>query len=101
MVIPEDLCGEILSELVDAMEAFKVQTYLNCDLRYYNLDFIVEKYGYFDVIAIDPPWRIRGGQKNSDSPYMFTNNKFQLEYDTLSNESILEIPIEKLSRKGF
>lgn len=32
---------------------------------------------------------------------MFSNNKFQLEYDTLSNQEIMEIPVEKLSKRGF
>jgi mRNA (2'-O-methyladenosine-N6-)-methyltransferase len=50
-------------------------TFINCDLRYFNMDFITEKFGCFDVIVIDPPWRIRGGQRNSDSPFMFSNSK--------------------------
>ena len=50
-------------------------SYINCDIRYYNIDFIVEKYGLFDVVVIDPPWRIRGGQRNSDSPFMFSNSE--------------------------
>jgi mRNA (2'-O-methyladenosine-N6-)-methyltransferase len=39
------------------------------------MDFITEKFGCLDVIVIDPPWSIRGGQRNSDSPFMFSNSK--------------------------
>lgn len=98
---------EILEEIIDDILEEDVETrlekneYINCDLRYFNLDYIVEKFGNFDVVALDPPWRIKGGQKNSDSPFMFSNNKFQLEYDTLSNQEIMDIPIGKLSKKGF
>ena len=97
--ILEEILENILEDNVEAK--LEKNEYINCDLRYFNLDYIVEKYGNFDVIAIDPPWRIKGGQKNSDSPFMFSNNKFQLEYDTLSNQEIMDIPIEKLSTKGF
>ena len=104
---PESFAREILEDMIDKLLGCDVETkleeneYINCDLRYFNLDYIVEKFGNFDVIAIDPPWRIKGGQKNSDSPFMFSNNKFQLEYDTLSNQEIMDIPIQKLSNKGF
>lgn len=106
-VEPEVIVSEILEEILENILGDGLETkleeneYINCDLRYFNLDYIVERHGFFDVIAIDPPWRIKGGQKNSDSPFMFSNNKFQLEYDTLSNQEIMDIPIEKLSRKGF
>ncbi|KAM3132446.1 hypothetical protein pb186bvf_015405 [Paramecium bursaria] len=66
----------------------------------FNLDFLVEKVGSFDVILMDPPWRIKGGQQN-DSSFMFTNSKFQLDYNTMSNQEIMDIKIEKLSKKGF
>lgn len=97
--IIEDILESVLGENLEAR--LEENEYINCDLRYFNLDYIVEKYGNFEVIAIDPPWRIKGGQKNSDSPFMFSNNKFQLEYDTLSNQEIMDIPVEKLSKHGF
>ena len=50
-----------------------VNTYINCDLRYFNLKYITELLGQFDVVLIDPPWRIKGGQRN-DSSLMFTNS---------------------------
>lgn len=104
---PIDLVTEILEDILEEVLGDNLEIklseneYINCDLRYFNLDYIVEKFGSFDVVALDPPWRIKGGQKNSDSPFMFSNNKFQLEYDTLSNQEIMDIPIEKLSVKGF
>jgi hypothetical protein len=58
---PETIVDGIISDLIDNLKPFKEVTYLNCDIRYQNLDFIVDKHGYFDIIAIDPPWRIRGG----------------------------------------
>jgi hypothetical protein len=73
-----DLLDELLDQVEDkvlrAGDLF-TSTFINCDLRYYNMDFITEKFGSFDVIVIDPPWRIRGGQRNSDSPFMFSNSK--------------------------
>lgn len=75
-------------------------TYLNADVRYLNIDYVVEKIGHFDVIMIDPPWRIKGGQKN-DSSHMFSNSKFSLNYNTMSNKEIMNIEVEKLSQNGF
>lgn len=72
-------------------------TYINCDLRYFNLDSI----GKFDIILIDPPWRLRGGQNVSDEKTMFTNNKFFLNYNTLSNEEIIDIDVGVLSDSGL
>ena len=52
------------------------------------------------VIVMDPPWRIKGAQQN-DSSFMFSNSKFNLEYDTLSNQEIMNLKVERLSKKGF
>lgn len=81
-------------------ETKKRESYINCDQIYFNFDFLVEKLGHFDVLLVDPPWRIRGGQKN-DSQFMFSNSKFCLEYNTMSNQEIKNLQIEKLSKKGF
>nr|CAI39085.1 Putative N6-adenosine-methyltransferase with ZZ-type zinc-binding domains [Paramecium tetraurelia] len=78
----------------------EIKSYINCDIRYFNIDFLVEKVGGFDVVLMDPPWRIKGGQQN-DSSFMFTNSKFSLDYNTMSNQEIMDIKIEKLSKKGF
>lgn len=75
-------------------------TYINCDVRYFNFRFLVEKLGHFEAIIIDPPWRIKGAQRN-DTSFMFSNNKFNLEYNTLSNKDIKNLPIEILATKGF
>lgn len=72
-------------------------TYINCDLRYFNLD----RLGKFDIILIDPPWRIRGGENVTDEKTMFTNNKFYLQYNTLSNEEILDLDVDVLSDRGY
>lgn len=81
-------------------QIIKNQTYINCDLRYFNFDLITERIGYFDVILCDPPWRIKGGQRN-DSSFMFSNSKFNLDYNTLSNHDIISMKVESLSEKGF
>jgi hypothetical protein len=75
------------------------KTFINCDLRFFNFDLITSRIGYLDVIMLDPPWRIKGGQRN-DSSFMFSNSKFNLEYNTLSNNEIISLPVEKLSKKG-
>lgn len=74
------------------------KTYINCDIRFFNFETITSRIGYFDVIMIDPPWRIKG-QRN-DSSFMFSNSSFNLEYNTLSNNEIMSIPLENLSLKG-
>lgn len=76
------------------------QTYINCDLRFFNLKYLVEQLGHFEVVHIDPPWRIKGAQRNNSS-FMFSNNKFNLEYCTMSNQEIINIPVEHLATKGF
>jgi len=72
-------------------------TYINCDLRYYHLASL----GKFDVVLVDPPWRIRGGEHSSDEKTMFNNSHFTLEYNTLSVEEIMDIDVGVLSDRGF
>lgn len=62
----------------------KSDTYINCDIRFFNLKYLVEQIGQFEVVLIDPPWRIKGAQRNNSS-FMFSNNKFNLDYCTMSN----------------
>lgn len=52
-------------------------TYINCDVKYFNWEMFIEEVGKFDVLVIDPPWRIKGAQKN-DSQFMFSNCRFSL-----------------------
>jgi N6-adenosine-specific RNA methylase IME4 len=56
--------------------------------------------GKFEVVLIDPPWRIKGAQQN-DSQFMFSNCKFSLEYNTMANSEISRIPLHLLSDRGF
>ena len=82
------------------MKPLGSKTYINCDLRFFNLKYLVEQIGNFEVVHLDPPWRIKGAQRNNTS-FMFSNNKFNLEYSTMSNKEIINIPVEVLSNKGF
>lgn len=54
----------------------------------------------FEVVLIDPPWRIKGAQQN-DSQFMFSNCKFNLEYNTMSNKEISKVGVDRLSDCGF
>lgn len=85
---------------VTLAQIFKETTYINCDLRYFNLNLITQRIGYFDVILADPPWRLKGGQKKEGS-FMFSNSRFKLDYDTLSDRDIMNIRVDCLSEKGF
>lgn len=53
---------------------YKHGTYINCDLRYFNLTSL----GSFDVVMIDPPWRLLGGQRQGEEANMFSNSKIFL-----------------------
>ena len=53
------------------------ESFVNCDVRYFNWNLFIEEVGKFDVMIIDPPWRIKGAQKN-DSQFMFSNCRFSL-----------------------
>lgn len=65
-------------------------TFINCDIRFFNLQYLVDQLGHFDIVQIDPPWRIKGAQRNNTS-FMFSNNKFNLDYSTMSNSEIMNI----------
>jgi 16S rRNA G966 N2-methylase RsmD len=54
------------------IKKYKSGTYINCDVRYFNFSSL----GDFDVVLIDPPWRVMGGQRHGDSANMFSNSKF-------------------------
>lgn len=75
-------------------------TYLNCDVRYFNWQLFAEEVGKFEVVLIDPPWRIKGAQQN-DSQFMFSNCRFSLEYNTMANSEIGRIPLHLLAGEGF
>jgi mRNA (2'-O-methyladenosine-N6-)-methyltransferase len=48
-------------------EVLASNTFINCDLRLFNLSYLVEELGDFGVIIVDPPWRIKGSQRNNTS----------------------------------
>ena len=73
---------------------------MNADVRYFNWSLFIEEIGKFDVIIVDPPWRIKGAQKN-DSQHMFSNCNFSLEYNTMSFYEIRQVPIHLLTDEGF
>jgi hypothetical protein len=58
-------------------------TYVNCDLRYYNLAAL----GKFDVVLIDPPWYLQQQYALCD-PYFMCNEQFILQATPRSPESV-------------
>lgn len=76
---------------------WKDGTWINCDLRQYDL----RKLGKFDVVLVDPPWRIRGAQVTSEERNMLGTSKMALEYNTMSSEEIMGLNIGSLSDRGF
>lgn len=82
---------QILDNIIEAIEAnspsvprLNTTSYISCDLRYIDPEEISSKFGYFDIIVVDPPWQSTENEPNS-----------------LTNQEILNIPLEKLSRGGF
>lgn len=68
---------EVLDKVREQQQVGLPNTFINCDVRYFNWRLLVEEVGKFDVLLIDPPWRIKGAQQN-DSQFMFSNCKFSL-----------------------
>src|SRR3989338_9337891 len=103
--IPEHLQDEsYISDLVKMsvgkqssykIKPFKDGHYINCDLRYFTLSSL----GKFDVILIDPPWRVI--QNRPQEAMMFSNTNFKLNYNTLSYEEIMDINVGSLCDQGF
>jgi N6-adenosine-specific RNA methylase IME4 len=79
------------------LRKYRDGTYINCDLRYFNLSSL----GKFDMVLIDPPWRIGGGQRHGEQSAVFSNCNFKLQYNTMSNEEIMDLDVESLSDQGF
>lgn len=74
-------------------------TWINCDVRYF--DFSILKGVNFEVVLMDPPWRLRGSEVQSIQRSMFTNSKFALNYNTLSDNEIFDLDIKSLSSSGL
>ncbi|KAG2392760.1 hypothetical protein C9374_011485 [Naegleria lovaniensis] len=77
------------------IKPFKDGHYINCDLRYFTLSSL----GKFDVILIDPPWRVV--QSRPQEAMMFSNTNFKLNYNTLSYQEIMDINVGSLCDQGF
>lgn len=50
---------------------WKDQTFINCDLRYFSLKSLGNDW---EVILLDPPWRIKGNETGGTEKKMFTNS---------------------------
>lgn len=88
---PSAVAKDVIENIIEAIEAcaeniskLTTTTYITCDLRYLNPERVVSKFGFFDIIVVDPPWQQALNEPN-----------------TLTNQEILNIPIEKLSKGGF
>jgi N6-adenosine-specific RNA methylase IME4 len=84
----------MLEDLRQVLEVGTEPEYLNRDLRYFNFKWLAAEV-QFQVVVVDPPWRIRGGQQN-DSQFMFNNSKFSLEYNTMANADVEAMPLQEL-----
>nr|CAG4709834.1 unnamed protein product [Naegleria fowleri] len=92
--------SEHVSNAVGASSHYKIKPfkdghYINCDLRYFTLSSL----GKFDVILIDPPWRVV--QSRPQEAMMFSNTNFKLNYNTLSYQEIMDINVGSLCDQGF
>lgn len=78
-------------------ERWQQGTYINCDLRFFELRAL----GKFDVVYLDPPWRIRGSQTCTPDGLIFSNSARSLHYDTMSTMEILDLDIPSIVDSGF
>jgi len=60
MMINKDVIKSDLHDNEDAPIPMGSNTFINCDLRFFNLQYLVDQLGHFEVVQIDPPWRIKG-----------------------------------------
>ena len=51
------------------------------------------------MILIDPPWRIKETD-NLNSKFMFPNSQINLNNNAMSHEEIMNMQVDKLSKKG-
>ena len=91
---PLQVAKEVIDKILEALEAkspfvssLPSSSYICCDLRYFDFELVVEKFGHFDIIVIDPPWSTESSE--GKDPF------------SLSNQDILYIPVENLSKRGF
>jgi len=67
--------------------------FINCDLRYFDLSLLGGKFG---VVYMDPPWQPTRSSIKPES--CFGNADY---YQTLPDNEIKEIPVQKISQGGF
>eukprot|EP00753_Platysulcus_tardus_P001721 PLAT11481.1.p1 GENE.PLAT11481.1~~PLAT11481.1.p1 ORF type:complete len:677 (+),score=230.51 PLAT11481.1:23-2032(+) len=91
--------GALYSDIF--VKPLKAGHYIQCDLRYFNLRHLRAKLGSFDIVLVDPPWRLKGSDRDLADRTMFSNNAFAHDYLTLSNEEILDIDVGALSSSGL
>ena len=66
-------------------------TSIKCDILKYDFNILLETFGLFDVIVVDPPWNLSTSTKRG----------ITLNYRKLNDNQIMSIPIEKLSKNGL
>ena len=67
------------------------------DITNYNFDQLIKKQleftqSYFDVIMMDPPWKLSTSQPSRG---------VAIQYCSLNDEAIGNIPVPKLQSEGF
>lgn len=105
-VLVRGILEDLLNSLWPAQSVYeKPHYFINCDLRFYDLTKVTEKFGLFDVVVIDPPW-----QDSPTSPGMTAKQVMDLQVETLSskgfiflwvNESFKNMGLACLSRWGY
>ena len=69
----------------------KYITSINCDILNYDFNNLLNMFGLFDVIIVDPPWNLSTS----------TTRGVTLKYEKLNDKQIMSIPIEILSKNGL
>ena len=83
-VIVRGILDDLLNSLWPLTSVYeKPHYFINCDLRFFDLNKVTEKFGQFDVIVIDPPW-----QTGPSS-------------DGMTSKQVMDLQVEKLASKGF
>lgn len=83
-VVVRSILDDLLNSLWPAQSVYeKPHYFINCDLRFYDLSKVTEKFGLFDVIVIDPPWQL--------TP----------ESEGMTPKQVMDLQVDKLATKGF
>ena len=89
--------GEVDPAMLRGPNRWSEATYINCDVRFFNFG----RLGKFDLVYVDPPWRIKGNQARPDDGHIFSNSHQRHEYTTLSNTDIFDLDIGDLCDTGL